>query len=69
MDYRWLWDDFRAYMRGDSEAGSSEGGLYLTNIQQLYERPPATSGVPGPLRCWAWCRPRLAPAPTAPTTS
>jgi len=49
MEYRWLWDDFRAYMRGDSEAGGSEGGLYLTNIQQLYERPPAASAVPGPL--------------------
>lgn len=49
MDYRWLWDEFRGFMRGDSEVGGSDGGLYLTNIQQLYERAPAVSGLPGPL--------------------
>ena len=49
MEYRWLWDDFRGFMRGDSEAGGSEGGLYLTNIQQLYERAPAASAAPGPV--------------------
>ncbi|GAB3637473.1 DEAD/DEAH box helicase family protein [Hymenobacter arcticus] len=49
MDYRWLWDEFRGFMRGDSEAGGSDGGLYLTNIQQLYERPPAASAMPVPL--------------------
>ena len=26
-------------MRGDSERAHSEGALYLTNIQQFYERP------------------------------
>ncbi|MYE27155.1 MAG: hypothetical protein F4X87_08035, partial [Chloroflexi bacterium] len=26
------------YMRGDAERGASEGALYLTNIQQLYDR-------------------------------
>ena len=26
------------YMRGDPERASSQGALYLTNIQQFYER-------------------------------
>ena len=30
--------DVQAYMRGDAERASSEGALYLTNIQQLYDR-------------------------------
>ncbi|MCS6988978.1 MAG: DEAD/DEAH box helicase family protein [Chloroherpetonaceae bacterium] len=34
----WLWDmDY--YMRGDAERAHSQGALYLTNIQQFYERP------------------------------
>lgn len=33
----WLWDmDY--YMRGDTERSHSQGALYLTNIQQFYER-------------------------------
>jgi len=33
----WLWDmDY--YMRGDSERTHSQGAIYLTNIQQFYER-------------------------------
>ena len=33
----WLWDmDY--YMRGDSERAHSQGAIYLTNIQQFYER-------------------------------
>ena len=35
--------DVEFYMRGDSERASSEGALYLTNIQQLYERDDASS--------------------------
>ena len=35
--------DMESYVRGDSERASSEGALYLTNIQQLYERD-STSG-------------------------
>jgi len=31
--------DFDCYMRGDPERASSQGSLYLTNIQQFYERP------------------------------
>ncbi|MBE2184320.1 MAG: DEAD/DEAH box helicase family protein [Anaerolineae bacterium] len=30
--------DMQCYMRGDAERASSLGALYLTNIQQLYER-------------------------------
>ncbi len=34
---QWLWDmDY--YMRGDTERAYSKGALYLTNIQQFYER-------------------------------
>ncbi|RLC73096.1 MAG: hypothetical protein DRJ03_25225 [Chloroflexi bacterium] len=36
-----LFWDMEFYMRGDSERASSEGALYLTNIQQLYERDDA----------------------------
>lgn len=31
--------DFECYVRGESERAGSAGALYLTNIQQLYERP------------------------------
>lgn len=34
---RIFWD-FECYMRGDPERASSQGALYLTNIQRLYER-------------------------------
>jgi type III restriction enzyme len=37
-----LWD-FQCYLRGDSERASSTGALYLTNIQQLYDRPDKTA--------------------------
>lgn len=33
-----LWWDMDYYMRGDSERAHSDGSLYLTNIQQFYER-------------------------------
>src|SRR4029079_2187091 len=36
-ELRIFWD-FDWYMRGDSEGASSQGALYVTNIQQLYER-------------------------------
>jgi type III restriction enzyme len=32
------WNDFQCYMRGEGERGSSLGALYLTNVQQFYER-------------------------------
>jgi type III restriction enzyme len=34
---KWLWD-MEYYMRGDTERAHSNGALYLTNIQQFYER-------------------------------
>jgi type III restriction enzyme len=33
-----LWWDMQYYMRGDTERHSSPGALYLSNIQQFYER-------------------------------
>ncbi|MEX0683750.1 MAG: DEAD/DEAH box helicase family protein [Dehalococcoidia bacterium] len=30
--------DYDCYMRGDAERASSQGSLYLTNVQQFYER-------------------------------
>ena len=30
------------YMRGDPERASSQGGLYLTNVQQFYQRPASS---------------------------
>jgi type III restriction enzyme len=38
---QWLWD-MEYYMRGDSERAYSQGALYLTNIQQFYERNSIT---------------------------
>lgn len=40
-DFRINWD-FDVYVRGDGERTQSEGSLYLTNIQQLYEREEET---------------------------
>ncbi|HEX6508483.1 MAG TPA: RNA-binding domain-containing protein [Chloroflexota bacterium] len=34
-----LYWDLDCYLRGESERAGSEGALYLTNIQQLYDRP------------------------------
>jgi type III restriction enzyme len=33
-----FWRDFQCYMRGEGERASSLGALYLTNVQQFYER-------------------------------
>jgi type III restriction enzyme len=33
-----FWSDFQCYMRGEGERAGSLGALYLTNIQQFYER-------------------------------
>lgn len=38
--------DFECYMRGEEERAPSEGALYLTNVQQLYERPPEADEEP-----------------------
>ncbi len=37
-ELRVFWD-FEVYLRGEGERASSQGALYLTNIQQFYERP------------------------------
>ena len=36
--------DFDCYLRGDPERASSQGALYLTNVQQLYERTSPNDG-------------------------
>lgn len=41
---RWLWE-MEYYMRGDTERTNSSGSLYLTNIQQFYERGERTNGA------------------------
>jgi len=38
--------DFDCYMRGDNERAASQGALYLTNIQQLYDRPDIDDSEP-----------------------
>ncbi len=38
-----LYWDVECYMRGDGERASSQGALYLTNIQQLYDRDDAAT--------------------------
>lgn len=44
-ELRIFWE-MEFYMRGDPERASSQGALYLTNIQQFYERPSADSSEP-----------------------
>jgi type III restriction enzyme len=43
--YEIFWD-FEFYMRGDTERTNSTGALYLTNIQQFYERRDVSSEEP-----------------------
>lgn len=40
------WRDFQCYMRGEGERASSLGALYLTNVQQFYERQSGASDEP-----------------------
>ncbi len=42
--FAWWWE-MEYYMRGDSERTNSAGGLYLTNIQQFYERNTNGNGA------------------------
>ena len=44
-ELRVFWD-FQCYMRGEGERASSLGTLYLTNIQQFYERPARNGEEP-----------------------
>ena len=48
-ELRVYWD-FQCYMRGESERAGSLGALYLTNIQQFYERENAETNEPDALR-------------------
>jgi type III restriction enzyme len=41
-----FWRDFQCYMRGESERAGSLGALYLTNIQQFYERATSPGDEP-----------------------
>jgi type III restriction enzyme len=41
--------DYQCYMRGDSERSSSQGALYLENIQQLYERKEKNDDETSPI--------------------
>jgi type III restriction enzyme len=41
-----FWRDFQCYMRGEGERASSLGALYLTNVQQFYERQNGTQNEP-----------------------
>lgn len=40
--FQWWWE-MEYYMRGDTERTSSQGALYLSNIQQFYERGTRTA--------------------------
>jgi type III restriction enzyme len=40
------WNDFQCYMRGEGERASSLGALYLTNVQQFYERQSSDNDEP-----------------------
>lgn len=44
-ELRIYWD-FQCYMRGEGERASSIGALYLTNIQQFYQRPNTQTNEP-----------------------
>jgi type III restriction enzyme len=44
-DLRIYWD-FQCYMRGEGERAGSLGAMYVTNIQQLYERPDSNDDEP-----------------------
>ncbi len=44
-ELRIYWD-LQCYMRGEAERAGSLGALYLTNIQQLYDRPAAADNEP-----------------------
>jgi type III restriction enzyme len=44
-ELRIYWD-LQCYMRGEAERASSLGALYLTNVQQLHDRPEAEDDEP-----------------------
>lgn len=54
-----LYWDFECYLRGEGERASSQGALYLTNIQQLHTRAPEET-EPGPMAAVLGSRPPTA---------
>ncbi len=54
-----MWD-FECYVRGENERAGSEGALYLTNIQQLYEKSNEKTDEPEELRGVLGDKPDLA---------
>jgi type III restriction enzyme len=58
-----FWRDFQCYMRGDGERASSLGALYLTNVQQFYERQSSGDDEPEELTAV------LGPKPPAQTSA
>lgn len=58
-----FWRDFQHYMRSDGERASSLGALYLTNVQQFYERPNGEQDEPEELTAV------LGPKPPAQTST
>ena len=57
-----FWRDFQCYMRGEGERASSLGALYLTNVQQFYERQSGSENEPEELTAV------LGPKPSAQTS-
>jgi type III restriction enzyme len=62
-ELRIFWQDFQFYMRGKGERASSLGALYLTNVQQFYERPDTGQDEPEELTAV------LGPKPPAQTST
>jgi type III restriction enzyme len=59
--------DFDCYIRGEGERASSQGALYLTNIQQLYERDENPNGDEVPIMSlMLGNKPPAQPAPVEP---
>jgi len=59
-ELRIYWE-FDCYMRGDGERAASSGALYLTNIQQLHDRPEPDD-EPDPMTAVLGPRPRTSTA-------
>jgi len=55
--YELFWD-MEFYMRGDPERAASAGAVYLTNIQQFYERAEQNYSEPEPMSAVMGNRPR-----------
>ena len=63
-ELRIYWD-FECYLRGDGERAYSQGALYLTNIQQLYEREDKEDEEPDPIAALLGPKPAAQPMEAA----